>query len=101
MARADALVERALQQWPVTRDNDRKLIMAVWWLQNNNYEKEFKSFFQHTAIMPETITRCRRKLQEQGKYRASESVEQQRYEKFKRMKYETDTPDDIGRVLDA
>lgn len=77
------LVERALTAWPATRDSDRKLILAVWWLQDNNYESHFKTFFKEKAIMPDTITRCRRKLQEQGKFRASKQVEERRFEKFK------------------
>jgi len=77
------LVEKALAKWPATRDDDRKLILSVWWLQDNSYESNFRRFFKHKAIMPETITRCRRKLQEQGKYRASKAVEEDRYNKFK------------------
>lgn len=77
------IVEHALKQWPSTRDSDRKLILAVWWLQDNDYESHFREFFKAKAIMPETITRCRRKFQEQGKYRASEAVEEDRYNKFK------------------
>jgi hypothetical protein len=81
------LVEKALQTWPATRDSDRKLILAVWWLQDNNYENDFKRFFSSKAIMPESITRCRRKLQEQGLYQASEAVIESRFNKFKEMRY--------------
>jgi hypothetical protein len=81
------LVEKALQTWPATRDSDRKLILAVWWLQDNNYENDFKRFFSNKAIMPESITRCRRKLQEQGLYQASDSVAESRFNKFKEMRY--------------
>ena len=82
-----ALVERALQTWPATRDSDRKLILAVWWLQDNNYENDFRIFFTNKAIMPESITRCRRKLQEQGLYPASKEVVENRFNKFKEMRY--------------
>lgn len=82
-----ALVERALQTWPATRDSDRKLILAVWWLQDNNYENDFRRFFTNKAIMPESITRCRRKLQEQGLYPASKEVAENRFNKFKEMRY--------------
>jgi hypothetical protein len=80
------LVERALTAWPETRDSDRKLILAVWWLQDNDYEQHFRSFFLNKAIMPDTITRCRRKLQEQGKYPASKEVENARFNKFKAVR---------------
>lgn len=81
------LVEKALSTWEATRDSDKKLILAVWWLQDNNYEQHFKEFFLHKAYTPESITRCRRKFQEQGLYPASESIENSRYNKFKDMRY--------------
>ena len=80
------LTERALAKWSITRSDDRKLILAVWWLQDNDFDNHFKEFFKNKAIMPETITRCRRKLQEQGRYRASKEVEEDRYNKFKEAK---------------
>lgn len=81
------LVERAMTRWPETRDSDRKLIISVWWLQDNNYQDNFKEFFLHKAIMPETITRARRKLQEQGRYPASKQAEEDRFNKFRSMRY--------------
>ncbi len=77
------LVEKALQQWPETRNSDKKLILAVWYLQDPDYEENFRHFFQNKALSPETIRRTRQKLQEQGKYRADEEVEEQRYDLFK------------------
>jgi len=78
-------VERALSSWPETRDSDKKLILAVWWLQDNDYEQHFRKFFKETAIMPDTITRCRRKLQENGKYSASPQVDEARFNKFRQV----------------
>lgn len=80
-------VEKALATYPATRDNDRKLIIAVWWLQDINYQDNFKEFFLHKAIMPETITRARRKIQEGGKYRPSKQAQEDRTRKFIDMKY--------------
>lgn len=77
------LVEKALQQWPETRNSDKKLILAVWYLQDPDYEENFRHFFQNKALSPETIRRTRQKLQEQGKYRADEEVEEKRYDLFK------------------
>jgi hypothetical protein len=100
MKRTQQLVERSLQTWPETRDSDRKLMLAVWYLQDNNYRDHFKQFFLHTAITPETITRMRRKLQEQGKYPASKAIEDQRYKKFVGMKnYGSYSPETIGEVI--
>jgi hypothetical protein len=100
MARADILVERILREYPKTRSNDRLLIMGVWWAQDANYKDDFTNFFLNKAIMPETITRCRRKLQEQGKYEASQEVSEQRYNKFTQMRgYGSTSTDAIGRTL--
>lgn len=85
--RVSNLVEKALQTWPQTRDSDKKLILSVWWLQDNEYEQHFKEFFLDKAYTPESITRCRRKLQEQGLYPASKEIENSRYNKFKDMRY--------------
>ena len=91
-------VERALKSWPATRDSDRKLMLAVWWLQDNDYDQHFKEFFKEKAIMPESITRCRRKLQEQGKYRASPEAEEDRYNKFKQMRETAPITNDVRLV---
>lgn len=80
------LVEKALQQWPETRNSDRKLILAVWFLQDPNYEDNFRHFFQNKAISPETIRRTRQKFQMDGKYRATEEIEEQRYKLFEKAK---------------
>lgn len=80
------LVEKALQQWPETRNSDRKLILAVWYLQDPDYEDNFRHFFQNKAISPETIRRTRQKFQMDGKYRATEEIEEQRYKLFEKAK---------------
>ena len=80
------LVEKALQQWPETRNSDRKLILAVWFLQDPNYEDNFRHFFQNKAISPETIRRARQKFQMDGKYRATEEIEEQRYKLFEKAR---------------
>ena len=79
--------EKALQTWEETRDSDRHLIVAVWHLQNPNWQDNAKRFMLHTAFMPESITRCRRKLQEQGKYQPSNAVKKAREQKFRDMRY--------------
>lgn len=81
------LVERALRDYPETRSSDRKLMMIVWWYQNSEYTADFKHFFQYQALMPESITRARRKLQERGKYLPTKEVEEQRYQQFVDAKY--------------
>lgn len=80
------LTEKALQLYPETRSDDKKLILAVWWLQDNDYELNFRKFFQYKAISPETIRRTRQKLQEQGLYPATKEVEEKRYDLFKQAR---------------
>lgn len=82
----NSLIERALREYPETRNSDKKLMLAVWHLQNPNYEDNFKEFMLHKAISPETITRKRRKLQEEGKYPASEQVDNFRYTRFQQTR---------------
>ncbi len=93
-------VERALKSWPATRDSDRKLMLAVWWLQDNDYDQHFKEFFKEKAIMPESITRCRRKLQEQGKYRASKEVEEDRYNKFEQVRETAPRTSEVDMIME-
>lgn len=81
-----SLVEKALQNYPETRDNDRKLMLVVWWYQNKEYNKNFKEFFLHDAIHPETIRRTRAKFQQEGKYPASKEVDEAKFNKFQQVK---------------
>lgn len=82
------LVEKALKERPETRSNDKKLMYLVWYLQEPEFYKEenFKRFFLDRAHSPESITRCRRKLQEGGKYPAEAAVEKARAKKFREMR---------------
>lgn len=93
------IVEKALSDYPQTRSDDRKLIMTVWWLQNSDYDKDFRNFFQHKAIMPETITRARRKIQESGKYLATKAVEEERFNKFRDMHYTSAAQQTINQLF--
>jgi hypothetical protein len=81
-----SLTEKALQLYPETRSDDKKLILAVWYLQNPDYELDFRKFFQYKAISPETIRRTRQKLQMDGKYRATEEVEEKRFDLFRQAR---------------
>lgn len=86
MIQKNKLIEKALKEYPAARNSDRKLMLAVWHLQNPNYMSDFKYFFQNVAITPETIRRRRQKLQQDGKYKADEVVDDFRYEKFKQAR---------------
>ena len=80
-------IEKALKNYPKTRNSDKLLILCVWWLQNPEYQKNFDNFFINHAISTETCRRTRQKLQEQGKYLADESVDQARYDKYETMRH--------------
>ena len=81
------IVKKALTEWPDdTRSDDKKLMMAVWYIQDPEYDKHFKQFFKEKAMHPETIRRIRQKLQEDGQYKATKEVEEHRYKKFKEMR---------------
>lgn len=100
MKQIQTLVEQALQTWEETRDSDRKLMLAVWYLQDPEYETNFRKFFTERAANPETIRRIRQKLQEQGKYPASKKVEDQRFNKFNQMRsYGNASVDYINEIL--
>jgi hypothetical protein len=93
------LIEQALRDYPETRDSDLKLIVKVWELQiKAPIPPRLKAFLYEKAIHPETITRARRKFQEQGKYRAKEEVEEARYEKFKQTRASIVTMEDGSQV---
>lgn len=79
-------VEKALIEFPDTRNSDKKLCLTVWWMQDKDYDDNFKSFFIDRALSPESVTRCRRKFQEEGKYLADEKVDKARYDKYKLAK---------------
>lgn len=98
MKQVQKLVEQALQTWEETRDSDRKLMLAVWYLQDPEYESNFRKFFLDEAASPETIRRMRQKLQEQGKYLASKKVEDARFEKFRDMHYSRASLSNINQI---
>jgi hypothetical protein len=79
-----ATVEEVLAADSRARSNDTWLIFRV--LQKQG----FKVFIPFEAIdsMPafESITRCRRKLQEEGKYSASEKTQEERAKEAEAMR---------------
>ena len=74
---AESVVKAVLTDNPETRADDRKLIIKVWEVQGLKLEPEQKSMSMR--ILPvETITRARRKIQENGLYRPIKEVYDQR-----------------------
>lgn len=70
--RIKPLVEKLLQDFPLTRDNDNLLLLKVWAEQDNTLRKE-KLFSDFSVGMIagkymkfESISRARRKVQEEN-----------------------------------
>lgn len=78
-------VERVLSVHKDTRDNDKLLMLQVWEIEGFFLTDNQKIAFMKSSS-PESIRRMRQKMQEEGKYRASEEVEQKRYELYTETK---------------
>ncbi len=82
------LVQEVLGENPRTRNSDKLLMIKVWEKQLGKImHPQLVRFFLDEAINPETITRTRRKLQQNGLYKANKEVEDQRYQNFVDAKY--------------
>lgn len=80
-------VENILRVSKAARNSDTELIII--YMQKSGMEltpKQVEVFKNLPSL--ETITRVRRQLQEQGKYEASEAVQEARYQKFKEHQVE-------------
>lgn len=78
-------VERVLQYKPETRDNDKLLMLYVWQMEGLKFSKSQLEAFKK-ASSPESIRRMRQKLQENGKYKASEAVEKKRFDLYQKTR---------------
>ena len=78
-------VENILRLVPATRSSDVELLLT--YMQRAGMELTPKQISKFRDLpTPETLTRIRRKLQEQGKYEATHQVNEARFNKFKEMK---------------
>ena len=66
---ADNLIKYCFAYWPETKSNDRLLFLQVWGLQGLKLTSEQRSLFLHEVLSPETISRRRRKIQEEARTR--------------------------------
>lgn len=78
-------VKTILREHPATRSDDKKLIVALWWQFNNTSFKKHEGEYLvnvkdivYKFPTPESITRCRRKIQEEGMYLADKGTQEQR-----------------------
>ena len=81
------IVEWVLKNKPESRNDDKLLMREVWKLQGFHLNDQMFEKFRKSAS-PESIRRTRQKFQMEGKYKASEEVNEQRYEKFKEARQE-------------
>lgn len=79
--RTKKLVERVLQQNPQARDDDKALMLEVWEMQGLCFSETQKKAFKR-ASSPESIRRTRQKFQQDGEYKASDKVEEKRYQMY-------------------
>ena len=78
-------VARVLSTNKDTRDNDKLLMLQVWGIESFYLTDNQKKAFIKSSL-PESIRRMRQKMQEEGKYRASEEVEEKRYQMYTETK---------------
>lgn len=60
-------VKHILENYESTRDCDMKLLSIFWLMESRGTDYDLKQFLKrlHTFTTAESITRCRRKIQEQ------------------------------------
>lgn len=82
------LIEKILSERTQTRSDDKMLILAVWDQLGLKLTQEQIDIF-YDLPSTETIRRVRQKLQEQGRYLATENVQQFREQKSQEMQQNT------------
>ena len=87
-------VEAILKHDQQSRNSDKRLLVV--YMQKAGMEltpKQIEIFKQMPSM--ETIRRIRQKLQEEGRYPASEAVDKARFDKYQKVKYgvNSETPE--------
>lgn len=94
-------IEHVLTNYPEARDSDKYLILKVWEAYGLYLSESQKDKFMGCPST-ESIRRTRQKLQEQGKYRASERVSRHRRIKsyIVQQNAPTATPERLGTIVE-
>jgi hypothetical protein len=72
-------VRYILAHFPEARNNDKLLLLLYWELIDKiKIPREFRYAFLSRATPPETITRCRRRVQSSNRYPPSEEAVRRR-----------------------
>ena len=86
---AETMVRYIMALFPETRSNDKLLMLHYWELVDRiKIPREFWKAFLRRATTPETITRARRRIQQQQEYLPREEVRrirQARSRKFREI----------------
>lgn len=82
MSEIKNIVKQVLSEGQVYRDSDRHLVLRVWEMQGAIITPDFREWFMHNAIFPDSITRARREFQEKGLFPASPKVDEARFQRF-------------------
>jgi hypothetical protein len=95
------LVEKVLRENPKARDSDKALIAFCLRELGFHFTQEQIDIF--LALSFESLTRCRRKLQEEGKYQPSPEVARQRRLKSYEVQQTAPsaTPDQLSRRIES
>lgn len=94
-------VEAILKASHAARNSDRELLIIYMQKFGLELSDKQQALFRKMPST-ETIRRTRQALQEQGKYPADEAVDNARFEKFRKMKYEykyNDETNTVERIL--
>lgn len=101
LSRKQKIVYEAMVKYPEVINDDRRLCLAVWHTQNNNYKENFIKFYLHEALAADYITRTGRTLRQHGYFKAKEEVDNSRFEKFNKVRQAAASGDvaELGRTL--
>jgi hypothetical protein len=84
-------VENILKVSQASRNSDTELLIIYMQKSGMELTPKQKEIFRTLPSM-ETITRVRRQLQEQGKYEATQEIQEARYQKMKEHQEEYGDP---------
>lgn len=85
-------VENILRVSQKARDSDKELLIIYMQKSGMELTKKQEEIFKKMPSV-ETVRRIRQKLQEEGKYPASDKVDAERFKKFQAMRSEMGRPD--------
>ena len=83
----ETMVRYIMAHFPETRSNDKLLMLRYWELADGiRIPRTFWRDFMKKATPPETITRVRRRIQQEGDYQPREEVKRIRQARSKKFR---------------